>query len=348
MKDVSGTIKERRTVRRFTDAPVEQEAIVSLLNEAAGLYEAEGTPHWRCLYAGDPESRDELAECMIAKVKGSTLAKLLPAKMTEFLKKQIINTPAHIIFIAEAADTQQQRDVNFAAVCSIMQNVQLLGWEQGLGMLWYTDPMILSESLYEKIGMREGERIAGILEIGYFEKTPRARKRKPAERSWTTIGEDGSLLPGSSLISPQNVLKLLNEAVWAPNDGLRQPWRFIYVTGSEVARQLSSVEEQVVLPLLLVVATEEADPHKQQEDYAAVCCLVQNFQLLAKSEPWQVRRHIPEWVYERERCKALGLRPLERIVAVLELGGGNRGPESGALPPEVRIELNSFVKTGPL
>lgn len=151
MKDVSGTIKERRTVRRFTDAPVEQEAIVSLLNEAAGLYEAEGTPHWRCLYAGDPESRDELAECMIAKVKGSTLAKLLPAKMTEFLKKQIINTPAHIIFIAEAADTQQQRDVNFAAVCSIMQNVQLLGWEQGLGMLWYTDPMILSESLYEKL-----------------------------------------------------------------------------------------------------------------------------------------------------------------------------------------------------
>ena len=348
MKNVSGTIRERRTIRRFSDKPVKQETIVSLLNEAAGLYEAEGTPHWRCLYALTPESRDELAECMIAKVKGSNLAKLLPAKMTDLLKKQIMNTPAHIIFIAEAADTQQQRDVNYAAVCSIMQNVQLLGWEQGLGMLWYTDPMIHSESFYEKIGLREGERFAGILEIGYFEKVPMARKRKPAERSWTTIGEDGSLLPGTSLISPQNVLKLLNEAVWAPNDGLRQPWRFIYVTDSEVARQLSSAKEQALLPFLVVVATEEADPHKQQEDYAAVCCLVQNFQLLAKSERWQVRRHIPVWVYEQERCKELGLRPLERIVAVLELGRDKSWSASRALPPQVRIELNSFVKTEPL
>ncbi|WP_084648842.1 nitroreductase family protein [Paenibacillus sp. FSL R7-269] len=348
MKNVSGTIRERRTIRRFSDMPVEQETIVSVLNEAAGLYEAEGTPHWRCLYAGTPESRDELAECMIAKVKGSTLAKLLPSKMTVLLKKQIMNTPAHILFIAEAAETQQQRDVNYAAVCSIMQNVQLLGWEQGLGMLWYTDPIILSESLYKKIGLREGERFAGILEIGYFDKAQKGRKRTPAERSWTIIGEEGSLLADSTLPAPQSVQKLLNEAVWAPNDGLREPWRFVYVTGGEVARQLSSAEEQALLPLLLVVATEEADPHKQQEDYAAVCCLVQNFQLLAKSEAWRVRRHIPEWVYERERCKALGLRPLERIVAVLELGGDKSGPESRALPPEVRIELNSFVKTGPL
>lgn len=348
MKNLSGTIRERRTIRRFSDVPVEQEVIVSLLNEAAALYEAEGTPHWRCLYAGTPESRDELAECMIAKVKGSTLARLLPAKMTELMKKQIINTPAHLIFIAEAGETERQQDINYAAVCSIMQCVQLVGWEQGLGMLWYSDPMMLGEPFYQKIGLRDQERFAGILEIGYFDKAPKGRKRTPAERNWTTIGDGGAVGADFALPAPQSVLKLLNDAVWAPNDGMREPWRFIYVTGGEVARQLSSAEEQAVLPLLLVVATEEADPHKQQEDYAAVCCLVQNFQLLAKSEPWQVHRLIPEWVYERARCKALGLRPLERIVAVLELGGDKSRTESRSLPPEVRIELNSFVKTGPL
>nr|WP_274528668.1 nitroreductase family protein [Paenibacillus piscarius] len=345
---MSGTIRERRTIRRYSDAPVEQKVIVSLLNEAAALYEAEGTPHWRCLYAGDPESREELAECMIAKMKGSTLARLLPAKMTDLMKKQIINTPAHLIFIAESGETERQQDINYAAVCSIMQSVQLLGWEQGLGMLWYTDPMMLGEPFYQKIGLREKERFAGILEIGYFDRTPRARKRTPAERSWTILGEESRLLTDPALPAPHSVLKLLNDAVWAPNDGLREPWRFIYVTGGEAARQLRSAGKHALLPLLLVVATEEADPHKQQEDYAAVCCLVQNFQLLAKSEPWKVRRHIPEWVYERDQCKALGLRPLERIVAVLELGGDKNDPESGSLPPEVRIELNSFVKTGPL
>ncbi|MFD2876435.1 nitroreductase family protein [Paenibacillus rhizoplanae] len=87
MKDVFTTVRERRTIRRFSAAPVEQERIVALLNEAAGLYEAEGTPHWRCLYFGTPESREELAESMTAKVTGSRLGKLLPAPMIELLKK---------------------------------------------------------------------------------------------------------------------------------------------------------------------------------------------------------------------------------------------------------------------
>jgi nitroreductase len=338
--NMSQTIRERRTIRKFKNTPIAQEQIVSLLKEAAGLYEAEGTPHWRCLYIGTPESREKLAEYMLARVKESSLGKLLPSPMTNFLKKQAIDIPVHVIFIAEAADTQQQRDINYAAVCSIIQNVQLLGWEQGLGMLWYTDPMICGESFYKKIGLREGERCAGVLEIGFFEKTPKARNRTPAEKNWTLIGEVSS--PQSSFVpaSPQSVLELLNEAVWAPNDGMREPWRFIYVPGGEADGRLRSSGADTSQPFLLVVAKEEADLHKQGEDYAAVCCLIQNFQLLAKSKPWHVRRLIPEWIYDRERCKLFGLLPLERIVSVLELGGEKRHSNLQSPPPAIKITLN--------
>lgn len=322
--------------------PLQQEVIVSLLNEAAGLYEAEGTPQWRCLYFGTPGSREELAESMMAKVNESNLGKLLPAKMKGLLKKQITATPAHIIFIAEAAETQQQRDVNYAAVCSIMQNVQLLGWEQGLGMLWYSDPLILSESFYELIGWREGEKFAGMLEIGCFDKAPRGRKRTPAERKWTIIGEDNSQLADAAPFSAYNVLRLLNEAVWAPNDGMREPWRFIYVTGDKTgaAGNLLFSDEAPSLPFLLVVAAEETDPHKQNEDYAAVCSLIQNFQLLARSEGWHLRRRIPKWVYDRKQCESFGLRPLERIVAVLESGEYKHYSNSGFSSPTVKITIN--------
>ncbi|MFD2408600.1 nitroreductase family protein [Paenibacillus rhizoplanae] len=341
MKDVFTTVRERRTIRRFSAAPVEQERIVALLNEAAGLYEAEGTPHWRCLYFGTPESREELAESMTAKVTGSRLGKLLPAPMIELLKKQITGTPAHVIFIAESAGTERERDENYAAVCSIMQTFQLLGWEQGLGMLWYSDPMILSESFYKLIGWREGERFAGILEIGYFDKAPRGRKRTPPERSWTTIGEDSSQLADTTPFSAYNVLRLLNEAVWAPNDGMREPWRFIYVTGdrTEATGKLLFSEEAPSPPFLLVVAREEMDPHKQDEDYAAVCSLIQNFQLLAQSEGWHIRRRIPVWVYDRKQCESFGLRPLERIVAVLEAGVPMRYSNSGFRSPAVKITI---------
>lgn len=332
MKNVSQAIRERRTIRKFSARPVELEGIVSLLNEAASLYEAEGTPHWRCLYFATPEAREELADSMIAKMKESHLGKLLPAKITELLKKKVTDIPAHVVFIAESADTQRQRDENYAAVCSIMQNIQLLGWEQGLGMLWYTDPMFCSESLFTAIGLREGERFAGMMEIGYFEKTPKARKRTPAEERWSIIGEDDRLHPNLNPVSSQSILKLLNEAVWAPNDGMREPWRFIYVTGGQAARKLRASGEEASIPFLMVVATEESDLHRQEEDYAAVCCLIQNFQLLAKSEPWNLRRLIPEWIYDAEQCRSFGIRPRERIVAVLELGGEKRVSNSLSAP----------------
>lgn len=336
--NVSKTIRERRSIRKFNATPIEQELIVSLLNEAASLYESEGTPHWRCVHFSTQESRQRLAKSMIAKMKESNLGRLFPAKMIDFITKKVSDTPAHLIFIAESAGNQRQSDENYAAVCSIMQNFQLLGWEHGLGMLWYTEPMIKSESFFKEIGLRKGERFAGILNIGYLEKTPRTRKKRtPAEQKWTAIDGDDRPQSDNLRVSSQSILEILNEAVWAPNDGLREPWRFIYVTGGKATGKLRTSYEDASPWFLLVVAKEEADPHKQEEDYAAICCLIQNFQLLAKSKPWHVRRTIPKWIYDRERCKSFGIRPQERIVAVLELGGDERHSNSASTPPILNI-----------
>jgi nitroreductase len=339
--NVSATIRERRTIRKFKSTPVAQERIISLLNEAAGLYEAEGTPRWRCIYYDSLESRQRLAGSMIAKIKESRFGKFIPDRMTDFYSKQATEIPAHLAFIAESANTRLQSDENYAAVCSIMQNFQLLGWEHGLGMLWYTDPLIMSETFFKEIGLQNGERFAGVLSIGYFEKVPRARKRTPAEQKWTVIGGDDHPHPHTYADnlpnSPQTILGMLNEAVYAPNDGMREPWRFVYVTGGEAAGQLRSLQGSSSTAFLLVVAKEESDSHKQHEDYAAVCCLIQNFQLLPKTSHLHVYRTIPEWTYHREQCTTFGIRPQERIAAVLELGADIRRPSSASTPPTVNV-----------
>lgn len=337
----SATIRERRTIRRFKSMPVAQEQIISLLNEAAGLYETEGTPSWRCIYYNSLESRQRLAGSMLAKIKESRFGKFIPDKMTDFYSKQATEIPAHLVFITESANTRQQSDENYSAVCSIMQNFQLLGWEQGLGMLWYTDPLIMSETFFKEIGLQNGERFAGILSIGYFDKVPRARKRTPAEQKWTMIGGDDHPHPHTNAdilpYSPQTILGMLNEAVYAPNDGMREPWRFVYVTGGEEAGKLRSLQGSSSTAFLLIVAKEEGDLHKQDEDYAAVCSLIQNFQLLARTNLWHVYRTIPEWTYSREKCTPFGIRPQERIAAVLEFGADIRRSSSASTPPTVNV-----------
>ncbi|MGG1875991.1 nitroreductase family protein [Paenibacillus cisolokensis] len=334
------TIKERRSIRKYNETPVAQALVISLLKEAASLYEAEGAaPCWRCIYYGTEASRLRLAESMVAKVRESGLGKLIPAKMVDMITKQAMDVPVQLIFIAEPGENERARDEHYAAVCSIMQNLQLLGWEQGLGMFWYTDPMVYSASFYKEIGLQDGERLAGILNMGYFDKIPRARRRTPAEKKWTEIGggmTGSAVRANQARISSAAVLEVLNEAVWAPNDEMREPWRFIYVSEGDTAAEWRASSASNAEAFLVVVAKEEADLHKQEEDYAAVCCLIQNFQLLAKYRQWPVRRSIPAWTYDEQWYKRLGVLPRERIVAVLELGGEGE-TISGAEATDLRI-----------
>ncbi|RRJ66189.1 nitroreductase [Paenibacillus oralis] len=339
----SKTIRERRTIRNFNVSPVSRELVESLLKQAAGLYESDGTPRWRCIYIGTPESRRRLVESMLAKTKESRFGKLIPSKMLDILSRRVAEIPGHLIVMAESGADERESDENFAAACGVMQNFQLLGWERGLGMLWDTDPLIQSELFFTEIGLREGEKFAGILHMGYFDKAPRARKRTPAEQKWTAVRLGGAPHEREfhPPISEQNVLEVLNDAVWAPNDRLREPWRFIFVTGGMADAHAQTVVPGTVPARLLVVVKEEADPHKQEEDFAAACCLVQNFQLLAKSKNWGVRRTRPEWIYDLERRRSFGVKPQERIAAVLELGITGRIPQapSAAAPVEIGFEL---------
>ncbi|MGG6311696.1 nitroreductase family protein [Paenibacillus macerans] len=340
--DFSQTIRERRTIRKFNASPVSQELVVALLNEAAELYESEGTPRWRCIYAGTPESRERLAGFMLGRMKESKLGKLIPSKMIDLYVKRVVDIPAHLIVVAEAATDRRQSDENYAAASSVMQTLQLLSWERGLGVLWDTEPVVQSESLFAGIGLREGDRFVGVLHMGYFDKAPKGRRRTPAERKWTAIS--GSVQPSGPhaavSISEHDVLEVLNDAVWAPNDGMREPWRFIFVTGGGATGYPGATIPGNAPAYLLVVAKEESDPHKREEDYAAVCCLIQNFELLVKSKPWGVRRTRPEWIYDPQPCRLYGVEPGERIVAVLELGGEEAHPTTKkAAPCEIRFEL---------
>ncbi|MGO4699416.1 nitroreductase family protein [Paenibacillus sp. 2TAB26] len=320
--NIAKTIIERRTIRKFKAEPVPFELMNSLLKQASSLWKSEASQDWRCIYYDSMESRLRLAESMFAKVIDSQLGKLIPSKLTGFLTKSVLNTPVHLVFIAASSENHRQRDNNYAAVCSIMQNLQLVGWENGLGMLWYTDPLLNNPSFFNEIGLKAGEKFAGILNIGYFDRSPKARKRTPAEMNWTEFTTDTKphLTNEDRYVSSQDILETLNIAVWAPNDGLREPWRFIYVTGEEAVAKLAPSHGNTSQSLLIVLAKKEANPHKQEEDYAAACCLIQNFQLLANSKGWYVRRTMPEWIYERRLPIPLKIDLQERIVAVLEVG----------------------------
>ncbi|MDN4602379.1 nitroreductase family protein [Paenibacillus sp. F6_3S_P_1C] len=140
-------------------------------------------------------------------------------------------------------------------------------------------------------------------------------------------------------VSQELILELLNHAVWAPNDGLREPWRFIFADNRN-GKLMEGLQEHAPA-YLLVLVKEEADHHKREEDFAAVYCLIQNFRLLAYEQGLGVRSTLHDWMYDRSRAETFGVLGNERIAAVLDLGYGAEQPEGKdeLAEPQVQFEL---------
>lgn len=68
---------------------------------------------------------------------------------------------------------------DFAATCCAIQNLQLLLWEQGIGMKWSTGPVIRDERFYDLLWINSDEQeIMGIFWYGYPELIPKMPRKE--------------------------------------------------------------------------------------------------------------------------------------------------------------------------
>lgn len=110
----------------------------------------------------------------------------------------------------------------------------------------------------------------------------------------------------ADLLPREEVHSVLAAGIWAPNHHLTEPWRFV-ILGPETQRRLAErygelrmekaspdaaerrarlredgVRKFLGIPVVVAIASlQEGDEQRRKEDYAAVCCAVQNIQLAA-------------------------------------------------------------------
>lgn len=147
----------------------------------------------------------------------------------------------------------------------------------------------------------------------------------------------------SQPVDPALVLELIETAVWVPNHRLTEPWRFVFLSGAaakryaEIRRDMaldafSSTDEEArravakgtyekfsgIPAFLAVIMKQHADAEIREEDYAACCCLTQNFLLLA----WERGLGTSWKTFKRDARlrQLLSLADDEVVVAWLHLG----------------------------
>src|SRR5699024_9986199 len=151
------------------------------------------------------------------------------------------------------------------------------------------------------------------------------------------------------IVEEQTERELLEDAIWAPTHGNRQPWRFIFVSNEQLpnfAKKVSKTypeerqqnrEEYLNEPnAILVVVMEEPEAQKQwDENYGATASMIQNFWLLAWEQDlgvvWKTNPHI----YEQEVKDILNVKEDKNNVDSIHLGYFDKQPTR---QPRVAVE----------
>ena len=150
----------------------------------------------------------------------------------------------------------------------------------------------------------------------------------------------------------------LEAAIWAPNHGLTQPWRF-YVIGNDTKHRLTQVyatnraakraqvntleyndiyakacERFIANPQILLVGQQRTDNTIQsKEDYAACACAIQNFQLAAWEQGIGVQWSSGPILNDEQTYQILGLDSQQiELIGILYMGYAQCIPNSTRKP----------------
>jgi len=133
------------------------------------------------------------------------------------------------------------------------------------------------------------------------------------------------------------IKKLLDDAVYAPNHKMREPWRFVLIEGegrkkfvSEYINQLSEIQKEeskqmlskvFSAPLIVTfIMPVNKDYRDELEDLQAVAALIQNYLLLATeanlSTSWKTPKYIESEIFK----EVIGCMPNEIVVGLIMTG----------------------------
>ena len=161
--DIFQVIRDRRSIRKYKDTPVEQEKIMQVLDAARLAPSWKNLQCWRFLV-------------LTEQVKKEALLAYFPDDNPG--KKAIMQAPALILVCADPAESDVENGMEYYIADASIAFTQLMLAAHALGlgtcwMGWYDEGGIRTA-----LGIPENIKIIGITPLGYPDQEPKARPRK--------------------------------------------------------------------------------------------------------------------------------------------------------------------------
>jgi nitroreductase len=182
----SEAIQHRRSIKRFTDRPVSRSEIEKLLSAATLAPNHRLTQPWR-FYVLGPEAREAyglaLGERKARKLEDPAAARA----MRDTVAAEHRALPCMIAVAVVTNENPEIREEDYAAAMMAIQNLALAAVELGLGTHLKTGGVMNDPAARDAVGVREGERIVAIVNVGEPAEVPPPKKRDPASTYTTWV-----------------------------------------------------------------------------------------------------------------------------------------------------------------
>ncbi|MDB4883533.1 MAG: nitroreductase [Gemmatimonadetes bacterium] len=175
----SDAIRDRRSIRRFTDRQITRDEIEALIAAASLAPNHRLTQPWR-FYVLGPESR-----AAFGRVLGDRKArKLTDPAAAEAMRANVTAEhralPSMIAVAVVNNENPEIREEDYAATMMAVQNICLSAMTIGLGTHIKTGAVMADPAARAAMGVRDEERVIAMINLGEPAEVPPAKPREPA------------------------------------------------------------------------------------------------------------------------------------------------------------------------
>lgn len=174
-------VKKRRSIHEYKPELVDEEVLKNIFRTAAWAPTHRMKEPWN-VHLYQEQGKERYAEAVLDSYERQGFFEGYDEEKSRQLKKGIgdflLQIPHHALIYMPKDEDERKFEEDYAAVCAYIQNVQLLAWEAGVGVLWTTSPYLHDPEFAKGVGVDPSfYKLVSVLQIGYPKRIPKAKQR---------------------------------------------------------------------------------------------------------------------------------------------------------------------------
>lgn len=161
--DIFQVFRDRRSIRKYKDTPVEREKIEQVLDAARLAPSWKNLQCWRFLVLTDPARKEVLLSAFAEDNPG---------------RKAFLQAPVAIVVCADPTESDVSHGIDYfvADTAIAFEHICLAAHALGLGTCWMG--LFDEEDMKSRLSIPDNMRVVGVTPLGYPDQEPKPRPRK--------------------------------------------------------------------------------------------------------------------------------------------------------------------------